>query len=296
MTSRRQVAVTEAVHPDALAMLRAGGWAPVDHLAGCEAAIIRTRVLTPDEVAGLGMISKHGVGVDNIPLEVARASGVCVTNTPGANAAAVAEQAMLLLLALARDLDGQRDGRVSGVRGVEGMRLVVVGFGMSGQRVARLAAGFGMAVTVVAPSRSDEVRAAGFAVATLAGALAGADALSLHVPLTDATRGLIGAAELAAMAPGAVIVNCARGGVVDEAALLAALRAGHVSGAGLDVAEVEPMPQDHPLRAHPGVIVTPHAAGLGQGAFRRMGVEAARNVIDWGLARLRPEVVVSRPR
>lgn len=290
MTLRR-VAVTEPVHPDAIALLRDAGWQVQDTLAGAEAALVRTRRLSPDDVAGLRMISKHGVGVDNIPLDAARAAGVCVTNTPGANAAAVAEQALMLLLALMRDLDGQRAGLVRRVRGVEGLRLVVVGFGQSGQRFAMLAAAMGMAVTVVARSRAEDARAAGFAVADLDAAMAGADAVSLHVPLTDATRGLIGATQLAAMAPGAVVVNCARGGIVDEDGLIAALSSGHIAGAGLDVAEVEPVPPVSPLR-RPGVIVTPHAAGLGQGAFRRMGTEAARNVIDWGRGHLRPGVVV----
>jgi D-3-phosphoglycerate dehydrogenase len=291
MTLRR-VAVTEPVHPDAIVLLRDAGWQVQDGLPGAEAALVRTRRLTPDDVACLRMISKHGVGVDNIPLDAARAAGVRVTNTPGANAAAVAEQALMLLLALMRDLDGQRGGVVARVRGVEGARLVVVGFGQSGQRLARLAAAMGMAVTVVAPSRAQEAARAGFAVADLDTAMTGADAISLHVPLTDATRGMIGAAQLAAMAPGAVVVNCARGGIVDEGALIAALSSGHVAGAGLDVAEVEPVPPSSPLRM-PGVILTPHAAGLGQGAFRRMGTEAARNVIDWGRGCLRPEVIVA---
>lgn len=291
MTLRR-VAVTEPVHPDAIVLLRDAGWQVQDGLPGAEAALVRTRRLTPDDVSGLRMISKHGVGVDNIPLDAARAAGVRVTNTPGANAAAVAEQALMLLLALMRDLDGQRGGVVARVRGVEGARLVVVGFGQSGQRLARLAAAMGMVVTVVAPSRAQEAARAGFAVADLDTAMTGADAISLHVPLTDATRGMIGAAQLAAMAPGAVVVNCARGGIVDEGALIAALSSGHIAGAGLDVAEVEPVPPSSPLRM-PGVIVTPHAAGLGQGAFRRMGMEAARNVIDWGRGCLRPEVIVA---
>jgi D-3-phosphoglycerate dehydrogenase / 2-oxoglutarate reductase len=290
MTLRR-VAVTEPVHPDAIALLRDAGWQVQDALPGAEAALVRTRRITPDDVAGLRMISKHGVGVDNVPLDAARAAGVCVTNTPGANAAAVAEQALMLLLALLRDLDGQRAGLVRRVRGAEGARLVVVGFGQSGQRFAQLALAMGMRVTVVAPTRAGDARAAGFAVADLDAAMAGADAVSLHVPLTDATRAMIGAAQLAAMAPGAVVVNCARGGIVDEAALIAALSSGHIAGAGLDVAEVEPVASTSPLRM-PGVIVTPHAAGLGQGAFRRMGTEAARNVIDWGRGQLRPEVVV----
>lgn len=298
MRGLRRVAVTEPVHPDALTLLREAGWEPLQttDLSQADAVVVRTHRLSAAEVAGLRIVSKHGTGVDNIPLSAAREAGVWVTNTPGANAAAVAEQAIMLLLTLLRDLDGQRAGRTARVRGLEGARLAVVGFGASGRRVAALAAALGMTVTVVAPRRAAEVQTAGFAVAGLDVALQGADAVSLHVPLTDATRGLIGAQTLARMAPGAVLVNCARGGVVDEDALLAALVSGHLAGAGLDVTATEPLPADHPLRRQAGVIVTPHAAGLGAGAFRRMGLEAARNVIDWGLGRLRPESVVVEGR
>ncbi len=295
-----RVVLTEPVHPAAVAMLREAGWqvleaAPGAALPAAEALMVRIRRLTEAEVAAVRMISKHGTGVDNIPLAAARAAGVVVANTPGANAGAVAEQAALLLLALLRDLDGQRAGRVQGLGGAEGRRLVIAGYGASGRRLARVMAALGMAVTVVArPGSAAEAAALaeGLAVAPLAEALAGADALSLHLPLTEATRGLIEAAELAAMAPGAVVVNCARGGLVDEAALVAALEAGHLGGAGLDATEVEPLPAGHPLRSTARVILTPHAAGLSQGAFRRVGEEAARNLIDWAAGRLRPEVTV----
>jgi D-3-phosphoglycerate dehydrogenase len=285
--ARRRVAVTEPVHPDALEALRAGGWevaeAPAG-LAGFDAILVRLRRLTPAEVAGAGIVAKHGVGVDNIPLRAARDAGTWVTNTPGANAGAVAEQTLMLLLALVRDLDGQRAGRVAGVAGLGGLDLVVVGHGASGARVAALAAGMGARVRVVARgAAADAARAAGHEVFAAAGeALEGAGAVSLHVPLTVRTRGMIGAAELARMAPGAFVVNCARGGVVDEAALVAALAAGHLAGAGLDVTDPEPLPEDHPLRRHPRVILTPHAGGLGRAAFRAMGMAAAAAILGWG--------------
>lgn len=282
-----RAAITEAVHPDVPAALRAAGWEVAEgagDLSGFDAVLVRLRRLTEAEVAGVRIVAKHGVGVDNIPLGAARAAGTWVTNAPGANAGAVAEQALMLLLALARDLDGQRAGRTGAVAGIGGLDLVVVGHGASGARVAALAAGLGARVRVVARGAAAAcARAAGHAVAdTLDLALEGAGAVTLHVPLTSETRGMIGAAELARMAPGAFVVNCARGGLVDEGALLAALAAGQVAGAGLDVTGHEPLPEGHPLRSAPGVILTPHAAGLGRAAFRAMGMAAAAAILGWG--------------
>jgi D-3-phosphoglycerate dehydrogenase / 2-oxoglutarate reductase len=118
------------------------------------------------------------------------------------------------------------------------------------------------------------------------------DVLSLHCPLTPATRHLVGAAALAALPAGAMVVNCARGGIVDEAALAAALQSGHLGGAALDVTEVEPLPADAPLRAAPRLILTPHAAALSEGAFRRMGMEAARNILDHAAGHPRAACIV----
>jgi D-3-phosphoglycerate dehydrogenase len=160
------------------------------------------------------------------------------------------------------------------------LRLTVVGFGDIGRRVAALGAALGMAVTVVSRSLAGAVTTQGYRVATLAGALPETDVLTLHCPLTDQTRHMIDAGALAALPRGAMVVNTARGGIVDEAALAHALRSGHLGGAALDVTEVEPLPEDSPLRGAPGLIVTPHAATLSDGAFRRMGMEAARNILD----------------
>ena len=291
------VAVTEPVHPDALAML-AGHRVTYGPdvtaadleaaLGACDAVLVRTRPLRA--VAGTWrIVSKHGVGVDNLDLPALRAAGVRVTNTPGANAAAVAEQAFLLMLALARDLDGQRAGRAGPTPGLEGRRLTVVGYGATGRRVAALALAFGMAVTVVAPRLA--AAPAGCTLAPLAVALPATDVVSLHCPLTAETAGLIDAAALAALPPGAVVVNTARGGLIDEGALAVALAQGRLGGAALDVTAVEPLPHDHPLRSAPRLILTPHAAALTQGAFRRMGMEAARNILDFLGGGLRPEVI-----
>lgn len=295
MTAPRTVVVTEPVHLDATALLCDAGWVVAGpDLTAADALLVRTRRLTATDVAKYSMISKHGVGVDNIPLDAAKAAGTTVMNTPGANAAAVAEQTILLILTLLRDLDGQRAAFAGPVpvRGVEGVRLLVVGYGASGARVAALAMALGMAVTVHSRSVNAACHA-GFAVATdLRAALAQADIVSLHCPLTDESRHLLDAAALQAMPQGAFIVNCARGGLIDEGALAAHLRSGHLGGAALDVTETEPLPADHPLRSTPRLILTPHLAAQSQGAFRRMGMMAAQNILDHFAGKPQPAHVV----
>lgn len=290
-----RVIVTEPVHEDALALLRDAGWTvegPGAGLRPAEALLVRTQVIPPSAVAGFTVISKHGTGVDNIPLDAARAAGVTVMNTPGANAAAVAEQTLLLMLALARDLPGQMAGRRAAVTGMEGRRLLVVGFGETGRRVVQAALALGLQVTVLTP-RPDQVASSGARAAEdLHSALRQTDILSLHCPLTPQTQGMIGAAELALLPPGGLVVNVARGGLIDEAALADALHSGHLGGAALDVTQVEPLPPQDPLRRAPRLILTPHAAGLGQGAFRRMGLEAAQNILDHAAGRPRADCTV----
>jgi D-3-phosphoglycerate dehydrogenase / 2-oxoglutarate reductase len=284
MTGRR-VLVTEPVHEDALTLLRAEGY----DIIGADAALkpadvllVRTRKITAAEVVQFAMISKHGVGVDNIAMDAAAAAGVTVMNTPGANASAVAEQALMLMLALARNLDGQRAGAAAAtVRGLEGRRLLIIGFGATGKRVAELAKAFGMAVTIFSRDLK-EARNLGYPVAPdFEKALAQADVISLHCPLTPETQNILGATAFGLVPKGALVVNCARGGLIDEAALISGLESGHLGGAGLDVSVVEPLPQDAALRAAPRVILTPHAATLSDGAFRRMGMMAAQNILDY---------------
>lgn len=291
-----RVIVTEPVHEDALALLRAAGWTvegPGAALTPAEALLVRTQTVPPVAVAGFKMISKHGTGVDNIPLEAAKAAGVTVMNTPGANAAAVAEQTLMLMLAMARDLTGQLAGTRQGVTGLEGRRLLVVGFGETGRRVVQAAMMLGLQVTVLTP-RPDQVASSGARAAQdLQSALRQTDILSLHCPLTPLTQGMIGAAELALLPPGALVVNVARGGLIDEAALADALHSGHLGGAALDVTQQEPLPADDPLRRAPRLILTPHAAGLGQGAFRRMGLQAAQNILDHAAGRPRADCTVA---
>ena len=238
--------------------------------------------------ARLRVVTRHGVGVDDVDLAAAARRGVLVTRAPGSNTAAVAEHTMALLLALLKDLrplgaaieaGGWRDAATQ-ARDAAGLRLGLVGYGAVGQAVARLAAAFGMRARAFDPAAAPGGAMADSLMAgSLAGLLGGSDAVSLHCPLTPDTRHLIGAAALASLPRGALLVNTARGGLVDEAALLAALDSGQLGGAGLDVTEHEPPPPDSPLRAHPRVILTPHVAGVTPAALDAMGCMAAECIV-----------------
>jgi D-3-phosphoglycerate dehydrogenase len=178
---------------------------------------------------------------------------------------------------------------------VAGLRLGLVGCGVIGRAVARLAAAFAMTVAAFDPAAADDggiVR-----VGSLRALAAASDILSVHCPLTPATRGLVGANILAAMPAGGYVVNTARGGIVDEAALLAALDSGTLAGAALDVFAQEPPPADHPLRNHPRVLVTPHVAGVTPGSLVAMGVMAAECIVAalTGGAVPPERIVVARP-
>ena len=225
----------------------------------------------------LRVVARHGVGVEDVDLAAAAARGIVVTRAPGSNARAVAEHTLALVLALAKDLRPLSASIAAGgwraagtaVRDVAGLRLGLVGFGDIGRRVAGLAEAFGMDV-------AHHARGSGMALGAL---LARTDVLSLHCPYTPQTRHMIDAAALAALPPGGFVINTARGGLIDEAALLAALESGHVAGAGLDVFEGEPPAADDALRRHPRVIVTPHVSGVTAGSLVTMGVMAAECVV-----------------
>lgn len=235
----------------------------------------------------LRIVARHGVGVDEVDLAAAAAHGVIVTRAPGSNTRAVAEHTLAMMLALVKDLQpwsalvaqGGWRGAAGRSRDVAGLRLGLLGCGAIGLAVARLAGAFGMTVATYDPA----LPAGGLlGVAALPSARALAEAsdiLSVHCPLTPDTRGLVGAETLAAMPRGGFVVNTARGGIVDEAALAAALDAGHLAGAALDVFDGEPPAADHPLRRHPRVLVTPHVAGVTPGSLVTMGVMAAECIV-----------------
>lgn len=243
-----------------------------------------------DACPTLKVISKHGVGVSNIDVAAATARGIPVYVTPGANAQSVAELTLALMFAAARrvpwmdrELRAGRWARAQDGMELQGRTLGIVGFGQVAQRVARVCLALGMRVAAFDPALAGAAaRPADVDCCdTLDALLAASDVVSLHIPLTAQTRGLIGAAQLAAMKPGAILVNTARGEVVDEAALVAALRSGQLHAAGLDTMAVEPLPADSPLLALGNVVLTPHVGGSTPAALAAMASGAVRNVLGY---------------
>lgn len=269
-------------------------------LPGVEALVVRSRTrVTAEALDGarrLRVIARAGVGVDNIDLEAATRRGILVLNAPEGSTVAAAEHTLAMLLALVRHIPqahaALRGGTWARERfvGTElaGKTLGVVGLGKIGSQVARRALAFGMRVLAYDPYVTEErARRLGVELGAWEEVLAHSDVLTLHVPLEPDTRALLGARELAAMKPGALLVNCARGGLVDEPALREALDRGHLGGAALDVFAAEPPPPDHPLLSHPRVVATPHLGGSTVEAQRSIAVEVAEQV----LAALRGEPV-----
>ena len=262
-------------------------------LADCEGVIVGVDPLDAQVMAAaprLRAIAKYGVGVDNIDLEAARARGIKVSRTVGAHAEAVAAYAMTLMLAVARraaaiDARGRRGdwGKIT-TRDISGGVLGLLGLGAIGRLVARRAQGFGMTVMAYDPFwDEDYARANGIVKASPEEICAQADVISLHLPLTEETRGTIGAPELAQMKPDAILVNTARGGLIDENALLDALAAGRIYGAGVDAFAQEP-PEDPRWFTLENVVLGSHCAASTDGAARNMGRMATENLIrDLGL-------------
>lgn len=231
----------------------------------------------------LKVVARHGVGVDDVDLAAASARGIVVTRAPGSNTTAVAEHTIALILALAKDLrplataiaEGAWRGATTKVRDIEGLRLGIIGLGDIGRAVARFAIPFGMRVSAYSPSVPPERFGPVRRVERLDALWPESDVLSLHCPYSERTHHIVDAAALARMPAGAYVINTARGGLIDEAALAAALDSGHIAGAGLDVFETEPPPPDHPLRNHPRVLPTPHVSGVTDLSLVNMGVMAA---------------------
>ncbi|WP_051579647.1 C-terminal binding protein [Pseudonocardia acaciae] len=230
---------------------------------------ITARVL--GELTRCRVIGRFGVGLDSIDVAAATARGVRVTHVPAANVTEVATHALAMALALARRLPlydasvraGRWDfeGPGAGIRRPSRQTFGLVGLGRIGVRVAEAAAAIGFRVTAYDRHLDDAaIRARGVEPVTLDEVIETSDILSLHVPLDEHTRGLVDEAALRRMPPGAVLVNVSRGGLVDEAALAAAIASGHLAGAGLDVFDGEPLDPDSPLRGLDRVILTPHTA------------------------------------
>lgn len=273
-----------------------GGRGPAalrDALSRAHALIVRSDTRVTAELLAaaphLMLVARAGIGVDNIDVTAATRRGVAVINTPTANTVSTAEHAIALLLAWMRRIpdavESMRRGEWNrrGFAGVElrGKTLGIVGLGRIGQHVAGIARAFGMVVIAHDPYLpEDRARALGVPLLPLDELLQRADAVTLHLPLTDDTRQLINRERLLLMKPGALLINTARGALVDDAALLEAIEAGRVGGAALDVFDPEPLPADSPLRRASRVILTPHLAASTSEAQERVAREICTAVRD----------------
>jgi D-3-phosphoglycerate dehydrogenase / 2-oxoglutarate reductase len=237
----------------------------------------------------LKVISKHGVGVNNIDVEAATRRNIPVYVTPSANTQSVAELIVGLMLAAARrisfldrELHAGRWSRLQDGMQLGGRRLGLLGFGQIGQRVATVCLGLGMRVLAFDPAlKGANPIAAVSLVSSIGDLLRQSDVLSLHVPLTEHTRKLIGAAELALLPAQAILINTARGEVVDEEAVVLALRNGTLFAAGLDALTEEPLPAKSPLASLPNVVLTPHIGASTSAALDAMAEGAAANVLGY---------------
>lgn len=262
-------------------------------LADCEGVIVGVDPMDAQVIAAapkLRAIAKYGVGVDNIDMNAAQSRGIAVSRTVGANAEAVADYAMALILAVARKtvaIDaGCRRGDWSklSTRDVSGAVIGILGFGAIGRHVAKRAQGFGMTVLAHDPFWDEEYAAAhGVTRATPEEIYTRCDIISLHLPLLPETKNMIGAGQLAMMRPDAILVNTARGGIIDEAALLNALEKRRIYGAGIDAFAQEP-PADKRWFSLDNVVLGSHCAASTAGASRNMGRMATTNLLrDLGL-------------
>lgn len=247
-----------------------------DRLADVEYVILRVLAMkraTIEAMPRLKLIQRWGVGFDKVDIAAAGERGVPVVIAPGANATPVSELALLLMLALYRNLVKLHNGMVQGRWEkekfidnsfmIKGKTVGLIGCGAIGRQVAKKVRAFGAEVVYYDAFRLPETteQELGLTYRELDEVLANADIVSLHLPLLDSTRGMIGQREIALMKPGAVLINTARGGIVDTAALAEALAGKRIAGAGLDVFDSEPLAADSPLRALDNVVLTPHVGG-----------------------------------
>ena len=304
---KRRVLVThEKLAPEAIQMLHDNDidvifsppYTPSDELAekvrhfDIDGLIIRQGKITAEVIAAspkLKVIAKHGVGVDNVDLRAATELGIPVVRATGSNARAVAEMTISLAVSLLKELPHLDNSIKTGQwlkpsfvgRDMKGSVLGLVGFGSIGREVATMARSLGFHVLAYDPHGRAAIQAYDAGIErSLDALLAESDVVSLHCPLTNETREMISRPQLERMKPGSILINTARGGLVNEADLCAALHSGHLGGAGLDSFAQEPPNPDNPLWRAPNLVVTPHVAGVTRGATREMAVMAAQQVID----------------
>jgi len=275
---------------------------------GWDALVVRSQTRVDAELLAaaaprLSVVGVASVGIDRIDVDAATRAGVMVVNAPTGNTIAAAEHTMALMLALLRQVPSAdasvragewERGRYTG-RELRGKVLGIIGLGKIGKAVARRAAGFEMRVIATDPYLTDEQASeAGARLVGLAELLHRSDVITVHTPLTAQTRGLLSRAQLEATKPGAFVLNVARGGIVDEGALAAALASGHLAGAAVDVYSAEPMAADNPLRGAPNLVLTPHLGASTAEAQDRVGLEMADQVL-MALGGVTPPYAVNAP-
>ncbi len=283
---------------------------PTDHLLAnrigeVDALTIRVFPLAPSVLKAarrLKVVSRHGVGYDNIPVSECTRLGIPVTIVGATNAVSVAEHTMFLMLAASKlstaGLACARSGnfaRRNEIRGVElkGKTLLIAGYGRIGRQVATRAAALGMRIVVFDPYITEHATSDVEVVEDLESGLRMADVVSLHLPLTRQTRHLLGSEELALLPERAIVVNASRGGVLCESSLLEAIESGAIHGAGLDVFEIEPLPASSPLVACDRIVLSPHSAALTQESLQAMGIATVQNALDAVDGRLDVDNVVN---
>ncbi|MCP5085268.1 MAG: hydroxyacid dehydrogenase [Rhodobacteraceae bacterium] len=282
---------------------------PAEKITEADALLVRTGILTEDDIRNadkLCVVSRHGVGCDNLPVSALSARGIPVTIVGPANAISVAEQSISMMLTLSKRVEeydhAVRDGNWeirNSLRTAElaGKTLLLLGLGRIGSEVAKRARGFDMNILVFDPYLLAKIIAGAGAtkVEDWIAILPEVDVLSIHLPLNDKTHNIINAEVLAAMKPSAIVLNLARGGLIDEDALFAELSGRMASGgAGLDTFETEPPAPDTPLLSLSNVTLSPHSAAMTEESARKMGEISARNVIAGLKGSLDPELIFNR--
>ena len=313
-----QILVAGKLHPAGLALLERAEGVTFTHveeiseasyqpyLVEADAVVIRTQLMGAASIAKaprLQIVSRHGVGYDAVDVAALNARRIPLCIVGDVNSVSVAEHAMMLIMACVKRLIRSDRSVRQGPWGwrnmleqgeVAGKTLLILGYGRIGRHLARMAEAFGMEIVAYDPWALAHGWPEGAArpVATLEEGLALADVISVNLPKAD--RPILGAAELALVKRGAVIVNTARGGIVDEGALAEALTSGQVGAAGLDVFDAEPPTADHPLLGFDQVILTPHTAGLTAEAAERMAISSVQNVLDFFAGRLDPALIINK--
>ena len=317
----KTIVIDGDVHSSALAVLEArhdidlvkvpleDAAALAEAVSGANGILARSARITPELIAsanGLQIVSRHGVGYDRVNIEALSARKIPLAVTGTANSPSVAEHAMMFMLACAKRLrptdQRTRNGDFLKARQELGRvellekKVLIIGFGRIGKIVARRCQGFDMQVLACDPFIDQQtIRDAGVTpVENFRDVLREVDYLTIHVPLNDETENLIDVEELALLKSTAILVNCARGGIINEDALYDVLKNEKIFGAGIDVFAIEPTPGDHPLFTLDNVLVNPHAAASAMECLERMGVQAAQNILDAFDGKLDPGMVVNQ--